>query len=122
MLGAKLDAALISLLFFASLRPASPQKGSAGGSEPGGRDDPIISYQFGAFRDKSNAERLAEELFVRGYYRIVVQKTVQGRNFWVVTVATPSNPFENFQDELLATGLPSSAGRPSLPSFYCETM
>lgn len=104
---AKLVAALVSFLLFASIRLASPQEESAGGSEAGGRDGPIVSYQVGAFLDKDNADRLAENLFSRGYYGNVVQKTVRGRNFWAVTVAAPANPFENFQDELLAAGFPS---------------
>jgi cell division septation protein DedD len=68
---------------------------------------PILAYQVGAFVEKRNADRLVAELFKAGFYGYVGQKTIQGRNFWAVTVEAPPNPFENFQEELLNAGFPS---------------
>jgi hypothetical protein len=97
VLAARSVFALISALCFFSIRTIQAQ------TEP----KPILSYQVGAFQDKENAERLATELFNKGFYGIVGQKTVRGLSLWAVAVLAPPNPFEDFQGELLAAGFPS---------------
>jgi cell division protein FtsN len=87
--------ALVAFLSLVSPRPACPETG------------PILGYQVGAFIDKQNAERLSAELLKRGFNGDVVKKTVQGRDYWAVTVLAPPNPFEDLQQELLDAGFSS---------------
>jgi hypothetical protein len=68
---------------------------------------PIIAFQVGAFFHKENADRLAAELLKKGFYGTVNKKNVQGKEFWVVTVEAPPNPFEDFGAELADAGFPS---------------
>jgi hypothetical protein len=68
---------------------------------------PIIAFQVGAFLHKENADRLAAQLLKSGFYGTVTEKNVQGKQFWVVTVEAPPNPFEDFGAELAAAGFPS---------------
>jgi hypothetical protein len=77
-------------------RPAIPQ--DAG---------PIIAFQVGAFLHKENADRLAAQLLKGGFYGTVNQKNVRGKEFWVVSVEAPPNPFEDFGAELADAGFPS---------------
>ncbi len=107
MPAAKPVAALASLVFCLSFGPAAAQESPSVGSEAAGRTEPILSYQVGAFAVKENADRLVAELFSRGYYGTVIQKTVRGKALWCVTIETSPNPFEDFQAELLAAGYPS---------------
>lgn len=100
----KRAATLVSFLVLANLRPASPQ---GVGPEAGGRDRPVLSYQVGAFFEKTNADRLVAELFSRGYYGTAAEKVVAGKTLWCVTVEAPANPFEDFRAELLSAGYPS---------------
>jgi len=100
-------AMIVPLLVALSTLAAEAQEGASGGSEEQAGTGSIVAYQVGAFLNKSNAERLNAELFSRGFYGTIVQKSVHGKDFWAVMVAAPPNPFENFQDELIAAGYTS---------------
>jgi SPOR domain len=87
--------ALCLSLFLVSVRSAFSQQ------------EPVLSFQVGAFIDKGNAERLSDKLLKRGFDGEIGRKTVGGREFWTVTVLAPPNPFEDFRQELLDAGFPS---------------
>jgi cell division septation protein DedD len=71
------------------------------------QQEPIIAFQVGAFLHKENADRLVADLLRRGFYGTISKKNVQGKEFWVVTVEAPPNPFEDFGAELSDAGFPS---------------